>query len=70
LDHPQGGSEHTLGGMDEEFITNVYYAASAEIVAETAAVLGYDLVQVLEKQSMNFGTETKGSSKLNSQYFT
>lgn len=42
LDNPIGGAEQTLGGTDEEFIANVYYAASAELVAKAAQVLGYE----------------------------
>ncbi|MCM1026284.1 MAG: glycoside hydrolase family 78 protein [Roseburia sp.] len=40
LDNPKGGAEQTLGATDEEFIANIYYAASAGIVAKAAAVLG------------------------------
>ncbi|MCM1188443.1 MAG: glycoside hydrolase family 78 protein [bacterium] len=40
LDNPQGGAEQVMGATDEEFIANVYYAASAGIVAKAAAVLG------------------------------
>ena len=29
LDNPAGGAEQVMGGTDEEFIANVYYAASA-----------------------------------------
>lgn len=41
LDNPAGGAEQVMGGTDEEFIANVYYAASAELVAKAAEVLGY-----------------------------
>lgn len=41
LDHPAGGAEQTLGGTDEDFIANIYYAASAALVAKAAGVLGY-----------------------------
>ena len=34
------GPEQVLGGTDEEFIANVYYAVSAGIVADAARVLG------------------------------
>ena len=34
------GPEQVLGGTDEEFIANVYYAVSAGIVADAAKVLG------------------------------
>lgn len=40
LDNPNNGTDQVLGGTDEEFIANVYYAASAKIVAEAAALLG------------------------------
>ena len=40
LDHPKGGAEQTLGATDEEFIANLYYAISADIVSKAAAVLG------------------------------
>jgi alpha-L-rhamnosidase len=41
LDNPSGRVDEVLGGTDEEYIANVYYAASAELVAKAAAVLGY-----------------------------
>ena len=41
LDNPQGGDEQVLGATDEEFIANLYYAVSADIVAKTASVLGF-----------------------------
>lgn len=41
LDHPETGSEQTLGGTDEGFIANLYYAVSAGLVAKAARVLGY-----------------------------
>lgn len=40
LDNPAGGVEQTFGATDEEFIANVYYAVSADIVAKAAKVLG------------------------------
>lgn len=40
LDNPKGGAEQVFGATDEEFIANLYYAASAGIVAKAAAVLG------------------------------
>lgn len=40
LDNPTPGLEQVLGGTDEEFIANLYYAVSAELVAKAAAVLG------------------------------
>ncbi|MCD7833935.1 MAG: alpha-L-rhamnosidase, partial [Lachnospiraceae bacterium] len=40
LDHPAGGAEQVLGGTDEEFIANLYYAVSAGLVANAAHVLG------------------------------
>lgn len=39
LDHPVGGAEQVLGGTDEEFIANLYYAVSAGLVASAARVL-------------------------------
>lgn len=41
LDHPEAGSEQVLGGTDEAFIANLYYAISAGLVAKAAHVLGY-----------------------------
>ncbi len=40
LDNPAAGAEEVMGGTDEEFIANVYYAASAGLVAKAAEVLG------------------------------
>ena len=40
LDNPSGKADAVLGGTDEGFIANIYYAASAELVAKAAAVLG------------------------------
>lgn len=40
LDNPIGGTEQVLGGTDEEFIANLYYAVSAGLVAKAAGVLG------------------------------
>ena len=42
LDNPSGKIDEVLGGTDEEFIANVYYAASAELVSKAATVLGYE----------------------------
>ena len=42
LDHPETGQEQTLGGTDEGFIANLYYAVSAGLVAKAAHVLGYE----------------------------
>ncbi len=41
LDHPESGSEQVMGGTDEAFIANLYYAVSAGLVAKAAHVLGY-----------------------------
>lgn len=41
LDHPESGSEQVMGGTDEAFIANLYYAVSAGLVARAAHVLGY-----------------------------
>lgn len=41
LDHPETGSEQVMGGTDEAFIANLYYAVSAGLVAKAAHVLGY-----------------------------
>ncbi len=41
LDHPEAGEEQPLGGTDEGFIANLYYAVSAGLVAKAAHVLGY-----------------------------
>lgn len=40
LDNPNGGESSVLGGTDEGFIASIYYAASAELTAKAAAVLG------------------------------
>ncbi len=40
LDNPVQGAEQVMGGTDEEFIANLYYAVSASLVAKAAAVLG------------------------------
>lgn len=40
LDNPAGGVDQVMGGTDEEFIANVYYAAMAGLVSKAAAVLG------------------------------
>ncbi len=40
LDNPAGGAEQVMGGTDEEFIANLYYAVSAGLVANAAHVLG------------------------------
>lgn len=41
LDNPIGGAEQVLGGTDEEFIANLYYAVSAGLVAKAAGILGF-----------------------------
>lgn len=40
LDNPIQGAEQVMGGTDEEFIANLYYAVSASLVAKAAEVLG------------------------------
>jgi alpha-L-rhamnosidase len=40
LDDMEGDPEHAMGGTDEGFISNVYYAASADLVSRAAKVLG------------------------------
>lgn len=40
LDNPVQGAEQVMGGTDEEFIANLYYAVSASLVAKAAEVLG------------------------------
>ena len=40
LDNMNGNAEAVMGATDEAFIANLYYAASAEIVAKAAKVLG------------------------------
>ena len=42
LDHPKQGAEQVLGGTDEEFLANLYYAVSAGLTAKAAAVLGHE----------------------------
>ncbi len=49
LDNPSGGADQVLGGTDEEFIANIYYAASADITAKTARLLGK------EKEAEEYG---------------
>ncbi len=41
LDHPQMNDEQVLGGTDEGYIANIYYAQSIEILGKSARVLGY-----------------------------
>lgn len=40
LDNPNETVDQVMGGTDEGFIANIYYAASAEIVAKAADILG------------------------------
>ncbi len=40
LDNPNMGPETVMGGTDEEFIANLYYAISAGLVAKAAEVIG------------------------------
>ena len=40
LDNPNPGPEQVMGGTDEEFIANLYYAISAGLVAKAAEVIG------------------------------
>lgn len=40
LDNPNGSADSVMGGTDEGFIANIYYAASARFTAKAAAVLG------------------------------
>lgn len=42
LDNPSGKTDEVMGGTDEGYIANIYYAASAGIVAKAARVLGYE----------------------------
>ncbi len=42
LDNHSGKTDEVMGGTDEGYIANVYYAASAGIVAKAARVLGYE----------------------------
>ena len=42
LDHPVGKDERMLGGTDEGFIADIYYAVSAGIVAKAAKVIGFE----------------------------
>ena len=42
LDNPSGKTDEVMGDTDEGYIANVYYAASAGIVAKAARVLGYE----------------------------
>ena len=49
LDHPCGGEDQCLGGTDEGYIADIYYANSAEIVARAAHRLGR------EKEARDYG---------------
>lgn len=40
FDNMNGDAEQVMGATDEEFIANLYYAVSAGLVADAAAVLG------------------------------
>lgn len=40
LDHPRGGEDQCLGGTDEGYIADIYYANSAKITAKAAELLG------------------------------
>lgn len=40
LDNPSGKNDEFLGGTEEGYIANIYYAASADIVAKAAGILG------------------------------
>lgn len=42
LDNRCPAPDSVLGGTDEGFIANIYYAASARTVAKAAAILGFD----------------------------
>ncbi len=46
LDNPVQGAEQVMGGTDEEFIANLYYAVSASLVAKSAEVLGKETERV------------------------
>ena len=46
LDNPVQGAEQVMGGTDEEFIANLYYAVSALLVAKSAEVLGKETERV------------------------
>lgn len=41
LDNPSGKVDEVMGGTPVEYIANIYYAASAGLVAKAAHVLGY-----------------------------
>lgn len=40
LDHPSGSVSEVRGGTDNGYIANIYYAVSAGILADSAAILG------------------------------
>ena len=62
LDHPVGKDERMLGGTDEGFIADVYYAVSAGIVAKTAKILGFEEeAEFYKKISDNQFTKVKDS---------
>ncbi len=52
LDNPSGKADEFMGGTDTDYISAIYYAASAEIVAKAAKVLGkQDLADAYKKLS-------------------
>ncbi len=55
LDNPSGKADEVMGGTEEGYIANIYYAASAEIVAKSAEVLGKKMMQ---KNIMNLQNES------------
>lgn len=40
LDNPGGAADEVLGGTDEDYIANIYYMYSAEILAKAAEIIG------------------------------
>ena len=52
LDNPNGGADQVLGGTDEEFIANIYYAVSAGLVARAAKILGKS-AEAVEYQALS-----------------
>ncbi|WP_302419715.1 alpha-L-rhamnosidase [Blautia marasmi] len=46
LDNPSGGSDQCMGGTEEGYIADIYYANSAEIVSKAARLLGNETAAI------------------------
>lgn len=65
LDHPLGGENGFMGGTDECFIADVYYAISLGIVTKAAHVLGK-----LKEQEVYSKLENKQYEWIKKEYYT